>query len=377
METAGNTAALRGTRSKRREEQLLRLEALVARVEGKAGGSGRGIAALSPDEVGELSRLYRAATTQLAQAKTFGASTRRLDRLNGAVARAHAVVYGRSARRGGLRMLLAALLSFPLVVRRTLAFHATAAGLLVAGGLFGYFGSVADPEWALNFVSAEESRHPFAGRKELLDTLLAGRAGHGEMGTGVKATFASFLWAHNTRVALLCFFAGILLGVPTLLLVLYNGVLLGVYTATFHRAGLAYEWWAWILPHGVTELLAVVLAAGGGLLIGHTLTAPGSVSRLQALRRIRPQVLSMILAAFPMLLAAAAIESFLRQSNLGDPARYAFAVASAVAWAAYLLHGRPPAALAAGAEKCQTIAEARVPLPEQEELLGLRARAAD
>src|SRR5262245_9376871 len=94
MEATGNTAAeLRGTKSKRREEQLLRLEVLLAQVEGKAGGSGRGIASLSPDEVGELSRLYRAATTQLAQAKTFGASARRLDRLNGAVARAHAVVY--------------------------------------------------------------------------------------------------------------------------------------------------------------------------------------------------------------------------------------------------------------------------------------------
>src|SRR5262245_16831963 len=119
MESAGNTAASpRSTRAKRREEQLLRLEALVTQVEGRRGGSGRGIAALSPGEVSELSRLYRAATTQLAQAKTFGASSRRLDRLNAVVARAHAVVYGRSPRRGGPRLLLGALLSFPLVVRR-------------------------------------------------------------------------------------------------------------------------------------------------------------------------------------------------------------------------------------------------------------------
>src|SRR5690606_33989103 len=119
---------------------------------------------------------------------------------------------------------------------------------------------------------------------------LAGSLQHGRPGTdtamdsGAKAVFTSFLWQNNVRVALLAFFLGAAAGVPTAWLLLYNGLLLGVYSRAFHDGGLAMEWWAWILPHGITELLAIVLLAGGGLWIGRTILAPGEVGRAEALR---------------------------------------------------------------------------------------------
>ncbi|MBI4603039.1 MAG: stage II sporulation protein M [Planctomycetes bacterium] len=345
----------------------------MRRAEGRGGGGGRGVPSLSAQEVGELGRLYRAAAAHLAQARTFGASARRLLKLNGLVARAHAVVYAERGSWSFRGFVLRSLGRFPEVVRRTFPFHAAAAALLVAGGLIGFFGALEDPEWGLLFLPAEEVRTPFASREVLLETLLQGRGEHGLWTSGAKASFAGFLWGHNTRAALLAFFGGALLGLPTVFVLLSNGAMLGVYTATFDRAGLAYEWWAWILPHGVTELLGVVLLSGGGLFIGRTILAPGAASRVAALARIRGAVLLLVFFAFPMFLFAAAIESFLRQSNLSDEARHFFAAASAVAWALYLGLARAPRALLEAGRRAPTVAEARVPLPEGEELLGRRA----
>ncbi len=370
-----------GSRQGAREEIWTRLRELLELAEGRQPGgrplpspvSRRGIARLDGEQMGELGRLYRAAATHLAQARTFGASARRLEHLGRLVARAHAVVYGRPVRRLSLDVLLGSFVTFPIVVRRTLGFHAAAGFLLLLGGLYGYYGAAQDPEWSLEFVAPGDQRTPFADRQELLEMLMSGREGYDSINTGVKTAVATQLWLHNTRVALLSFFGGMMLGIPTVLLVVSNGAVLGVYSATHHRHDLAYEWWAWILPHGVTELLAVVLLSGAGLYVGWVLLVPGSRTRRAALWRVRGAVVQIVLFAFPMLLIAAVIESFVRQSNLSDPARYWFAFASTLFWIVYLgLVGRGRERRAPETEKTESLAEARVPLPEMDELAGLR-----
>ncbi|RMG15827.1 MAG: stage II sporulation protein M [Planctomycetota bacterium] len=356
-----------------REAVGRRLAALVAKAR-------RGLDALDDREVEELGRLYRAAATQLALVRAFGASVRQREELNRTVAAAHAILYGRPRRRRDLASVFLALLAFPETVRKTWRYHLLAALLLVLGGLYGYLGAARDPEWALRFVAPGDVRSPYASREELRESLLAGRP-HDDAGSdaedhvasrGEKTLFAAFLWQNNTKVALLSFFAGFLLGLPTVYVLLMNGALLGAYSHTFHQHGLAYEWWAWILPHGVTELGAIVVLAGGGLYLGHTLLDPGEGGRAAALRRIRSDVLRLVCFAFPMLFVAALIESFVRQSGLSEPGRYAFAAASAVFWALFLGLGRAPRGLAHKAVGAPTLAERAVPLPSHDELLGLR-----
>jgi len=382
-----------------RDDRWLRLEALLRRV-----GEG-GLARLDDGEVEELGRLYRAATTHLALLRSFGASTRRRDHLNALVSRGHALIYGQAPKGRGRGALRLHLLAFPGTVRRTLRYHLFAFVLLAMGGLYGFQGAAADPDWALEFIGKGDDRTPYATRDELFDALRSGqpesrrRAGTGDassgeassdesatgdeasslegdraVGIGQKAFFAAYLWKHNTSVALGSFFAGFLAGIPTVFAILMNGILLGSYTQTFHGHGLAYEWWAWILPHGVTELLALVLLAGGGLWIGHIVVAPGERSRAQAFRTARGDMMRLLVFAFLMCLAAAVIESFLRQSGLGDPARYAFAAMSAVFWALYLGLVRPSGEDVRRALAPRTAVERVVPLPRDEELLRLLSR---
>jgi uncharacterized membrane protein SpoIIM required for sporulation len=334
----------------RRERIWMRLEGLLDRVE-RGGPAG-----LTDGELRELGRLYRATSSNLAQARSFGASTRRIDYLNRLVTRGHGALYGRAQRGSAWRTVLWSPLVFPEVIRRTWPFHLAAILLFLAGGVYGYVGAIGDPEWSLEFMPPEEARTAFATRDQLLASLLYGRPGlPREMREGEKAIFASFLWQHNTRVGLLAFFGGFLAGVPTVLLELFNGLHLGVYSAAFHRHDLQWEWWAWLLPHGVTEILAIILLSGGGLLIGYRVIVPGNLSRIEALKEVRGQALHILLYAFPMFLIAAAIESWLRQSGMSEVGRY-------------LLVKVPESMRFSQAGK--TVAEEWVPAPTEEELLA-------
>lgn len=361
-------------RPRSREDLWRRLDALLSIAE-------NGLRGLSDDQLEELGKLYRASATHLALVRTFGASVRQRDELNRLVSRAHSVIYGRPPQGRNAAAFFLSFLAFPETVRRTWRYHVLAALVLALGGLYGYLGAARDPEWALEFV-AGDTRTPYASRVELHASLMGGRPAdsidlddaqaeaHHEHDVGEKAQFAAFLWQHNTKGALIALFSGFLLGLPTVLILLLNGNLIGVYTQIFASHGLTYEWWAWILPHGITELGAVVLLAGGGLYVGHTVLVPGERTRRDALREIRTDVTRLALFAFPMLFLAALIESFVRQSGIGDSARYVFAAATAIFWTAYLGWGRLPESARAFAKR-RTIAERAVPLPVYEEILGI------
>jgi len=62
--------------------------------------------------------------------------------------------------------------------------------------------------------------------------------------------------------------------IPVFLLLFLNGLTLGAFSALFASRGLAGDFWGWVLPHGLTELLAVVLCAGG-LVLAQALLFPG------------------------------------------------------------------------------------------------------
>jgi uncharacterized membrane protein SpoIIM required for sporulation len=360
----------------RRAARWQRLASLVQMAEA------RGLAQLDDGQVWSLSTHYRALMTHLALARSMGAPARELQELNGLATRCHALIYGRSAGASQRYLWWWSLLAFPSTVRRTLAYHALALALLALGGLYGYLGAARNPEWALEMVMSGDERTPYASRAELLASLRQGQPLERQPGAtseeeprvaglGEKSVFAALLWQNNTKVALISFFSGLLAGLPTALLVARNGSLLGTYSRLFHDQGLALEWWAWILPHGVTELLALVLLAGGGLWIGRIMLLPGRTSRREAFRDARGDLFRLALFAFLMLLLAALFESFVRQSGLSDPARYVFAGVTALAWAAYFGLVRSPTRAARRILAARSVAERAVPLPDERDFRRL------
>ncbi len=137
--------------------------------------------------------------------------------------------------------------------------------------------------------------------------------------------FSSFLFANNTRVGLLAFATGMLAGVPTVLLTLYNGIVLGAFASIFLHDPWPLAFLAWILPHGVPELTAIALCAAAGLQLGAAVTMPGPRGRAVALADAVPPVLVLFGTAVPLFVLAAIIESFVRQSMWGPWPRLAVA----------------------------------------------------
>ncbi|EQD79636.1 membrane protein containing DUF95, transmembrane, partial [mine drainage metagenome] len=94
-----------------------------------------------------------------------------------------------------------------------------------------------------------------------------------------SSQLSAFIIQNNIRVAALACVLGLLLGLPTVALLLANGFQLGVLASASHGAGLDLQFWALIVPHGVIELTVICTAAGAGLRLGDSLLRPGLQTR--------------------------------------------------------------------------------------------------
>jgi uncharacterized membrane protein SpoIIM required for sporulation len=295
----------------------------------------RSMRGLSPAELSRMDVLYRRTTIHLARASTRTTDRQLVNYLNDLTARAHSLIYlppRRSLLAGALRFLLQ---GFARCVARHWRMHAVSAGLLFGGALLAYVICMNDMMAAYALSIPGDPRQPGATREQLEAVLRSGREHGGEL----KFFFASFLFYNNLKVGILSMASGVLAGVPTILLMIYNGMLIGSFVAIHHRAGIYGEFWAWILPHGITELGAVVLCGGVGLVLGRSVVRPGELSRGDSLWVAGREAGRTTLGVALMLVAAAIIESYVRQSHWSTNQRLAFAAGTALFWAAYFAWG--------------------------------------
>lgn len=294
-----------------------------------------GPAGLSAEELGRLDKLYRVSTIQLAQARSRACDPALLRDLNRLVARAHSAVYSPPRGRYVRRIVSFYGTGFARVVARTARFHALALVLFLAGCACGYAVTLQRPLAAYVFSPMLAGRLPGASAEQLQEVLRAGR----DQDDNTKLAFASFLFTHNTRVGMAAFAVGVLAGIPTVLLVLYNGAMMGAFLAIHHQKGIISEVHAWLLPHGVTEIGAILLCGGAGLMLGRAVVRPGFQLRGERLKRAGEEALLLVLGVVPMFMAAGFIESFVRQSTLETSERLLFAGGTALFWFLYFLNG--------------------------------------
>ena len=276
---------------------------------------------LTFDELCEIARLYRLHTARLARVRGHDDSEA-VHHLNALCVRGYTFLYARVSDHPprGVRQPL--LLRFERTVGRTWQVQALAWALLAAGLVVGGALATRDPNALYAFVPVQMGYTP-----EMLDRLVASPAARAEFLAGsamhpaLNALFGSSLFVHNTRVGLLSFATGMLAGVPTVLLQVYNGVLIGAFASIFLHGPSALPFLAWILPHAIPELTAVTLCAAAGLLLGRAVAMPGRRSRADAVRDAVEPALLLLAGAVPLFAVAAVIESFVRESMLGTAAR--------------------------------------------------------
>jgi uncharacterized membrane protein SpoIIM required for sporulation len=310
-----------------REQDWKELEAYCVRFE-KVGWR-----KMPAKDLEQFGTLYRRTAAHLAQVRNRPKEKRLEASLNLLVSRAHGHLY--RPKSNGVWKQLREYFSFgfPNTIASYPRHILLSAMALLIGFQVAWFAVDRNPDLFYATVPIEEFRSPGASAEGLHESLMEGR----ETSTGTRTAFFGYLWQHNTRVAMLAFALGILAGVPTLFLILYNGMMLGAMTSVFHNAGLAKVWWAWIAGHGVTELSAIVFAGAAGFVLGEAVLRPGGRSRSQALVTVAKPALAMAGGTAMMLFFAALLEAFFRQSSASTATRFTVAAATAIFWGLYFL----------------------------------------
>jgi uncharacterized membrane protein SpoIIM required for sporulation len=308
-----------------READWQRLEAMLKRIEGRSPR------ALSDDDLLDLPLLYRSTLSSLSIARATVLDRALIDYLEALSLRAYLAIYGASGG-FGRRIARFFLTDWPAAMRALWIETIVAIAVLAAGTAAGFLLVQGEPEWFNSIVGSTMAggRGPYASAETLKSILYTDGKGQ----DGLRF-FATYLFTHNAQISLACFALGFAFGVPTLLLVFYNGAALGAMLQIYAAKGLALPMIGWLSIHGTTELFAITLAAGAGLHIGTRIAFPGGRSRMAAATRAGRTAGTAMIGVVLMLAVAGLLEGVGRQTINSDWIRFAIGGGMLLFWLTY------------------------------------------
>jgi uncharacterized membrane protein SpoIIM required for sporulation len=300
-----------------------RLDDLVTRIEKKS------IRALSDEDILALPLLYRTTLSSLSVARDTSLDRGLIVYLEQLCTRAYFQIYGvQTSAWRQLGQFFAR--GWPRAVQDLWRETLVCVLLTVAAAIVAYLLVRGDPSWFFGIIpeGLANGRDPSASGETLRNSLYAR---HDDM----LATFATYLFTHNSQIAIFSFALGFAFAVPTVLLILYNGLMLGAFFAVFAAKGLAFNLGGWLMIHGTTELFAINIAGAAGLRIGTAIAFPGRDSRTDAaVRAGRPAALAMA-GTVVMLAVAGLLEGIGRQTIVDDTSRYLIGSIMLAGWLTY------------------------------------------
>lgn len=275
--------------------------------------------ALGPGEVDELVEGYQRAATNLSVIRSRYPDPAAIERLSVLVSRARAAIVG--SRDPGWHQVARFLTeTWPAAVYTRWRWCAGAAlGFLAV--------ALATGAWVAHSVAVQGAIATPAGIRAIVD--------HGFANyyrSAPAAAFAARVWTNNAVVAAEAISFGVLLGLPTLVVLALNGVNVGVDAGLLVGHGRAAEFFVLVLPHGMLELTAVFIAAGTGLRLGWTIVDPGPSSRAAALGREARGAVAVAVGLVGVLAVSGAIEAFVTPSPLPAALRLGIGAAVEVAF---------------------------------------------
>ncbi len=289
---------------------------------------------LDPEEVSELGTLYRWVTSDLAFATARAYNPTLVAYLNRLTARAHATVYAGGSEGGFQRVLRFYARTFPGEVKNSRWPILLSITLFLGSAALAYYLIHQQPLNAYVLLPAELIAPIHKG-------LHASNFVPMEKAIG-SPTMSAFIMQNNIRLAFFAFAGGVTLGIVTVYVLLFNGLMLGGTAALYVDAGFGRDFWATIAPHGIIELTAVQIAAGAGLLLAAGVLAPGRIRRRDALKRNAKRAGVLIIGVASMLVVAAMIEGFFSPQNYSESVRLAFGGLTAIAMILYFIAGNRP-----------------------------------
>jgi uncharacterized membrane protein SpoIIM required for sporulation len=282
---------------RQRRDDWQKLEALLSRLRNMRASKWSG------PEIESLSRLYRSVCCDLSlvQSREWG---HRLELyLNDLVAQGHSCLY--RSRPGSIRSIVHfVIIGFPRLLRSHWQFFAAALVLFVAPFTIAAVTSVVDPVLAERLVDQEQLQaavesYSTAHYQHIDQDYTNSRS----LMTGV------YIW-NNIGIAFRAFSLGVLAGVGTVGILLFNGLTLGAVTGYLIHHGCSDNFFSFAISHGSFELTAIVVAGAAGLLMGWGIVHPGDRTRLNSLKHHGSEAIRLAFGAGVMLAIAAGIEAW-------------------------------------------------------------------
>ncbi len=306
-----------------RREHWARLETLSRRL-------GRGnLRRARPDELLEFGDLYRRAASDLAVARRDFPGDRVTEHLNRLVARAHPIVYRDDPVDAG-RIKRFIVSGYPEAYRRAGGYIALAFAISLVAAV------IAALLVALNPSLADDLLMP-SGTAQSLRSVMEHHHLWVKAATENHSVAASLIVTNNVRVAFFAFAGGMLVTVGAVYILAFNGIQLGAVAALVAQYGLSWDFWSFVVPHGVIELSVIFIAGGAGMMIGDSILRPGLRRRSEALIEAARTAAYLLVGCVVLLMVAGTIESFLSPSNLSSYIKFAVGGVSGVALYSYLL----------------------------------------
>lgn len=238
----------------------------------------------------------------LARHRLYGHDLER--RLNDLVQRSHEVLYGPIHPRAGqiLRLLT---VDFPRALRAEMKVFLFSMLLFFGSWAVLFVLVQADPDLTYTVIdplTAAEYREMYQPA--------APQAQGGERGFETDMLAFGHYIHNNISIAFRTFAAGVFAGIGAILLLLYNGVVLGAVAGFLTSEGLGPQLWPFVAGHSAPELVGLVISGVAGLKLGLALIAPGRFSRGQALANATREASPILAGAAVLVLIAAFIEAF-------------------------------------------------------------------
>jgi uncharacterized membrane protein SpoIIM required for sporulation len=252
--------------------------------------------------------LYQRASADLAKIATFSAEPNTRLYLESLVGRAFGEIHETREKPHRLRPLHWFFTTFPQTFRKHIrAFWISLAAIMV-GAAFGGFTVMIDS-------STKQILLPFSHLQgDPSDRVKKEEGVDADQLQGAKTSFSSFLMTHNTRVAIFTLALGMTWGIGTLMMLFYNGVVLGAVAIDYVMAGEAPFLLGWLLPHGAIEIPAILLAGQAGIVLAGALIGWGQpLSLRMRLRKISNDLMTLIFGVALMLVWAGIVEAFFSQ----------------------------------------------------------------
>ena len=272
------------------------LEALVER--------SRRPRALGGDGARRLGALYRAAAADLAFARRRFSGDPLVTRLEQLVRSANAAVYAHERPLHGIVAFFSH--GYWRRVRERPVMLAVSALLLFGAAFLSGLWGWRDPAAAQRF---SPSAYDAVTRPR--DTTDLG------LSSDQQAQVASGIMTNNIRVTVLAFAGGLLAGAGTILLLLYNGLELGVVGGLAIGAGNGRPFFELVTAHGVLELSCIVVAGAAGLRLGWAIIDPGFRPRREVVAEEARATIELVLGTAVWLVVAGLVEGFVTPRGLG------------------------------------------------------------